>query len=158
MKNKKNLPAGRQGFTLLELLIVIVILGTLATFIIIRLTGGEKSARDARRRSDLRQYQTVIEAYKSSRDGYFPSRVSIQYVTQYLCLDFSLTVCPDDPQSPTSRYRYVTNGSGSAIINATDYLLWVKLEKPTVNTWFVVCSNGALGEVTVEPTTYTCPI
>ena len=55
------------GFTLLELLIVIVILGTLATFVIIRLTGGEKSARDARRRSDLRQYQTVIEAYKSSR-------------------------------------------------------------------------------------------
>lgn len=145
------------GFTLLELLIVIVILGTLATFVIIRLTGGEKSARDARRRSDLRQYQTVIEAYKSSRDGYFPSRIWLQGTATF-CSDFSLSPCPEDPQSPTSVYHYMTNGTGSGTVDASDYLLWAKMEKPITDTWFVLCSNGQVGEVTVEPTSYTCPL
>lgn len=146
-----------KGFTLLELLIVIVILGTLATFVIIRLTGGEKSARDARRRSDLKQYQTIIEAYKSSRDGYFPSRTGVQG-TSVFCSDFNLSPCPDDPKRPTTVYHYITNGTGSGNIDASKYLLWAKMEKPTVSTWFVLCANGQVGEVTVEPTTYTCPL
>ena len=52
----------------------------------------------------------------------------------------------------------MTNGTGSGTVDASDYLLWAKMEKPITDTWFVLCSNGQVGEVTVEPTSYTCPL
>ena len=53
----------QSGFTLLELLIVIVIIGILALIIVPGLASGPKRARDAQRKSDLRAVKNALETY-----------------------------------------------------------------------------------------------
>ncbi len=58
------------GFTLLELLIVIVIIGILALLIIPNITSAPKKARDTQRKTDLRATQKALEEYYVSNQAY----------------------------------------------------------------------------------------
>ena len=58
------------GFTLLELLIVIVIIGILALLIIPNITSAPKKARDTQRKTDLRAIQKGLEEYFVSNNSY----------------------------------------------------------------------------------------
>lgn len=51
------------GFTLIELLVVIAVIGLLASVILVSLNSARAKARDARRRTDLKQISTAIEFY-----------------------------------------------------------------------------------------------
>jgi len=53
----------KNGFTLLELMIVIVILGVLATLITGTFITSLKKGRDAKRKADLEQVQRALEFY-----------------------------------------------------------------------------------------------
>jgi general secretion pathway protein G len=64
------------GFTLLELLIVIVIIGILALLIIPNLTSAPKKARDTARKTDLRAVQKGLEEYFLSYSSY-PTALSV---------------------------------------------------------------------------------
>ncbi len=59
-----------KGFTLIELLIVLAIIGVLASFLLANLIGAKSRARDAQRKSDLRQIQSALELYRSDQDAY----------------------------------------------------------------------------------------
>jgi len=63
------------GFTLIELLIVIAIIGILAGLIINFVPNAQKKARDAQRKSDLRQIQSAFEIYRSDL-GSYPASIS----------------------------------------------------------------------------------
>jgi len=67
MINRKYL----KGFTLIELLVVITILGLLASIIMVSLGEARKSARDARRISEIKQVTNVLEQYYMDR-GHYP--------------------------------------------------------------------------------------
>lgn len=58
------------GFTLLELLIVIVIIGILALLIIPNITSAPKKARDTQRKTDTRAIQKGLEEYFTSNNAY----------------------------------------------------------------------------------------
>jgi len=88
-KNKKQ-----KGFTLLELLVVIGIIGLLASIIVVNLTGARRRARDTKRIADVRQLQTAAEDYYG-KNGKYPSTIGD------LVTGTQIPIWPQDPLAPT---------------------------------------------------------
>jgi prepilin-type N-terminal cleavage/methylation domain-containing protein len=65
----------RQGFTIIELLVVISIVSVLATIIMFSFVGVRQSGRDSQRRSDIRQIQIALELYRADT-GVYPDALS----------------------------------------------------------------------------------
>ncbi|EKD56864.1 MAG: Type II secretory pathway pseudopilin PulG-like protein [uncultured bacterium] len=65
------------GFTLVELLVVISIIGLLATLAIVSLNAARTRSRDTKRASDLRTIQTALELYFDENDDYPASSLMI---------------------------------------------------------------------------------
>ncbi len=63
--NKKQ-----QGFTIVELLIVIVVIGILAALVITTFTGIQQKARDTERTTDVKALHGQIEAYYAQNQKY----------------------------------------------------------------------------------------
>ena len=59
-----------KGFTIVELLIVIVVIGILATLVIVTFTGIQQKARDSKRKTDIGAVQAALESYYSSNNTY----------------------------------------------------------------------------------------
>lgn len=59
-----------QGFTLIELMIVMVIMGVLATIGVGSFISSQKKSRDAKRKSELRQVAQALEAYYNDNSAY----------------------------------------------------------------------------------------
>lgn len=58
------------GFTIVELLIVIVVIGILAAIVIVAYNGIQDRARDAQRKSDIASVQKKIELYNAQNEEY----------------------------------------------------------------------------------------
>ncbi|CAN5157922.1 hypothetical protein BH11PAT1_BH11PAT1_3160 [soil metagenome] len=129
-----------RGFTLIELLVVIAIIGILATFMMANFIGVKGRARDAQRKSDIKQIQAALEFYRSDT-GKYP--VSEAWVTSSgggswipLLTTQYMSNIPKDPTNSggvawdgPSNYTY-SYWSGSAYGNTsgTVYLLVARLE------------------------------
>ncbi len=61
-----------RGFTIVELLIVIVVIGILATLVITTYNGIQEKARNTKRETDVNALQGQIEAYEA-QNGNYPS-------------------------------------------------------------------------------------
>ncbi len=67
----------KKGFTLVELLVVIVIIGLLATMAMLALNSARMKGRDAKRVSDIKQIQTALELYFNGQNAYAPAASGI---------------------------------------------------------------------------------
>jgi prepilin-type N-terminal cleavage/methylation domain-containing protein len=74
LKNKQ------QGFTIVELLIVIVVIGILAALVITTFSGIQKSARDAERQTDIVAIHGQLEAYYA-KEGAYPALAQLNDAT-----------------------------------------------------------------------------
>ena len=88
-KNKKE-----KGFTLLELLVVIGIIGLLASILVVNLTSTRKRARDTKRIADVRNLQTASEDFYG-KNGKYPATIGELVTGQ------QIPVWPLDPLAPT---------------------------------------------------------
>jgi prepilin peptidase dependent protein A len=161
-----------NGFSLVELLIVMAIIGIMATFGIVSYPGIQKTARDTQRKSDLKQYHTSLESYANRKGGFYPSRNSQMYAsdqngaTPNLCsTDLGLSQCPIDPKANqnvcmtgTCNYYFISNGTCAAgTACASSFVLYARLEKE--NMFYVICSNGSSGLKSVPWTpSASCPL
>ena len=74
--------AKQRGFTLIELLVVIAVIGILASVILASLNSARVKARDARRKSDIKQISTAIEMYYNDH-GFYPPGNNIAGTNQF---------------------------------------------------------------------------
>ena len=72
-----RLGKNKKGFTLVELLIVIVILGILAAIVIARFAGATKESKEANLKGNLRTLRAAIETFKAnSKSNSYPPTIS----------------------------------------------------------------------------------
>jgi len=135
----------RFGFTLTELLVVITILGILASFTSIALIGHQKKARDAQRKSDLATFKKAMESAKNDcrNSAYYPRAAPLTgEATKFLQTDIYLnalkyipTSIQDPKHTPGSTYVYrlaITNSLG---LHCPNQSTSVANASPGTNAW-----------------------
>jgi prepilin-type N-terminal cleavage/methylation domain-containing protein len=144
----------QQAFTLIEMLVVISIIGVLASIVLVSYTGAQRQARDTQRKSDLKQYQNVLENYTTNNNGLYPVVAGATNIS-VMCSTLGLGVngtCANDPKL-TQSYYYLSDTAGLV------YLLWAETEN--AEGYLVICSNGKTGQTVLEMSgraDSTCPL
>jgi len=128
-----SLKKSNKGFTIVELLIVIVVIGILALLVITTYSGIQQKARNSKRQTDLQSLQTQLEAF-FSQNGYYPNLTDMNSAswldTNMKSLDQNALIDPSNAtQSKTllgsasttaKQYQYVaTDSSGNTCDGAS---------------------------------------
>lgn len=112
---------GRKGFTLVEILIVVAIIGLLTSVVLVGLGSFRTRGRDARRIADLRETQNALELYYTKYQRY----PAVSGGDSWTSLKSSLTgasigvsTVSNDPLSPDRTYRYGVSSDGQNYVIA----------------------------------------
>jgi prepilin-type N-terminal cleavage/methylation domain-containing protein len=131
--NKRN--TNDWGFTIVELLVVIVVIGILALLVTTTYAGIQAKARNSKRSSDINVLQTQLEAF-FSQNSHYPSLTDMQgtasggWLSQNMkSLDLNAFIDPSNPAQSNqlvaapvaATYAYkVTQINGSTSCEGTD--------------------------------------
>lgn len=144
----------QKGFTLIEILISISIIGILMSVTIAAAIAVQKNGRDAKRKADLRSIQTALQQYYADQFE-FPNFVSLPSAISEGAKTYLRNV-PKDP-STSLNYGYSSISCDINNDNCQRYCLYAKLEfqKPSIATP-VGCSDetnfpAAISEILSTP-------
>jgi len=144
-----------RGFTIVELLIVIVVIGILAALVIVTYNGIQQRARDTERKTDVKGIQGQLEAYWADNARY-PTMANVNdttfRTTNFKGLDPSAFADPKNSASQqvcaataANCYGYSTTPAGcdndpaTATADCSNYVLTATLE--TGGTFSVQSNN-----------------
>ncbi|MBT4403011.1 type II secretion system protein [Candidatus Falkowbacteria bacterium] len=120
---KKN----KQGFTLIELLVVIAIIGILSTMAVVALGSARSKARDAKRQSDLKIFQTAIEM-NISDNGAAPTVPANWAALATALATYLPGGLPEDPSSTPRIWCYCVDSASTS-----KYLVGTTIENDTTS-------------------------
>ncbi len=156
----KQTSASSFGFTLIELLIVIAIIGILSTLLMANFIGVRQRARDAQRKSDIRQMQSALELYRSDTGQYpaaggttslnstpCPTPSALTYTNSSSQTSTYMTQIPCDPLGST----WFNNGSYYYSSTGSTYLLVACLENSADTDGVSTFTVNGISNTTVDP-------
>jgi prepilin-type N-terminal cleavage/methylation domain-containing protein len=126
-----------KGFTLLELLIVIGLIGILVMIAAVAYSSAQKKSRDSRRTSDIKALQAATEQYNANNNGIYPT--TVDELAPYFPGG-----TPTDPKNADPYLYSITFSSGV-------YCHCALLESTVGNSSTATCPFG-----TDTPKTYFC--
>ena len=104
----------KKGFTLVELLVVISIIGILATLVTANLNSARSRARDAQRKSDLKSIETGLRLYFND-NGTYPIESALPWGDIWTVGNTTyMQKFPQDPLAPEVTYEYVLDATGDS--------------------------------------------
>ena len=123
-----------SGFTIVELLIVIVVIGILAALVLNTFQGVQARARDTERTTDVNALHTQYEVYFNDQ-GYYPTYAVAADAVNFPGLD---TEALNDPNN-----NGLQNGAVPAV-NSTDHSYYYQANNP------VGCDNAAVATQCID--------
>ncbi|MBW7955946.1 prepilin-type N-terminal cleavage/methylation domain-containing protein [Patescibacteria group bacterium] len=122
----------RSGFTLIELMVVVAIIGVLMAAGIIAFSNAQVTARDAKRKADIDAISKAFEQYYADHNGLYPPTTG-SFVSY-----FPTNTRPRDPRFGIE-YSYV-------IVSPTDYCICATLERVTAGNYTTnACTSPGSG-------------
>jgi general secretion pathway protein G len=107
MQNKRN-----KGFTLIEIMVVVVILGILAAIVVPQIVGRPEEARIIKARQDILSIESALDLYKLDNGFYPTTNQGLKALVQQPDTDPRPTVwkpylkdLPDDPWGHPYEYK-----------------------------------------------------
>jgi type IV pilus assembly protein PilA len=125
---------GEAGFTLVELLVVMLIIGLLAAIAIPLFFSETKKAGDARAKSDVRTAETTMETYRTDHQSGYAGATPASLAT------IEETLSDDVPPATSKNTLSVTNSGGVGSPGADSYRVAVT-NADTGNTFWIDRSN-----------------
>lgn len=129
MKNQRS-----RGFTIVELLIVIVVIAILVAIVVVTYNGVQNRARNSVRISDIKAMQKLVEAY-NAQNGTYPITTN-NPVSNWKALDVRTD---DNCQNGTSQADWIPGMIGKLPQSDQSYAAGVD----GINGCYLYVSNGA---------------
>ncbi len=142
-----------SGFTIVELLIVIVIIGILAALVIVAYTGIQSRARDTQYKTDAQAILKKAESYAADNNGTYPTAAgnfsgSIASLPSGIAVVFKSSA--GDPTNTVTTGTGTPAGAEALYVNSTSNLKTYTVQVCSVNQGLkvfypVTSSGGSLG-------------
>jgi prepilin-type N-terminal cleavage/methylation domain-containing protein len=142
----------RKGFTLVELLVVISIIGILSSIVLASMSKARSQSRDGKRITDIKQIQLAIGLYYDANNK-FPLNISSASLASFISV---VPIDPSSAPSTTYNYDYVPYCASTDLSNPVSYHMGASLENSGNNALlndsdvtgfsggtYVACTGGA---------------